>query len=116
MTPANFPQANVSLRAPEGMTEAECGTLRAHRDGTHHISLWKLTWAERLRVIWTGQVWLWVWSPHTQPPVALDARSPWAKPDGKPGPWTRWRKRRKLARAIRNAVRSAFEEAGRAKP
>ena len=78
MNPVPFPQANRNLTAPAGMTREECGDLPTFTDGRHCISLWGLSWRERLRVLFTGRVWLWVWSGHTQPPVALSAESPFA--------------------------------------
>lgn len=47
-----------------------------HRDGTV-LSRWKLTWRERLRVLFTGDVYLWVMT-FNQPlqPVKLQVEKP----------------------------------------
>jgi len=74
MEPANFKQANKNLLKPEGMTDEECGSLPVFSDGRGKcISLWKMTWRERLSALVFGKVWLWVISGQTQPPVALMA-------------------------------------------
>jgi hypothetical protein len=71
MEPMNFEQANKNLLKPVGMTDEECGSLPVFSDGTQCISLWKMTWRERLSALLFGKVWLWVISGQTQPPVAL---------------------------------------------
>ena len=73
MKPINFPQANKALLQPEGMTDEECGSLPVHTDGHTCLSLWKLSWRERLSALFFGKAWLWVYSGQTQPPVALMA-------------------------------------------
>lgn len=74
MKPIQFPEANRVLRRPEGMTEDECGDLHTHTDGQYSLSCWKMTWRERLSAFFFGNVWLWVMSGSTQPPVALEAK------------------------------------------
>ena len=73
MKPVEFPQANRNLLKPDGMTDEECGSLPVYTDGRFCVSLWKMTWKERLSVLFFGKVWLWVHSGVTQPPVALEA-------------------------------------------
>jgi hypothetical protein len=73
MEPMKFEQANRNLLKPEGMTDDECGPLPVFSDGTQCISLWKMTWRERLSALFFGKVWLFVYSGHTQPPVGLMA-------------------------------------------
>lgn len=36
-------------------------------------SCWKMTWQERLKVLYTGQVWFSVWG-NTHPPIKLTVR------------------------------------------
>lgn len=72
MEPDKFPQANKNLLKPEGMTE-ECGDLPVFTDGNQCISLWSMTWRERLSALFFGRVWLFVHSGQTQPPVGLMA-------------------------------------------
>lgn len=78
MKPTRFPQQNAELQPPLGMTEAECGVLAVHRNGTHCISRWRPSFGERLRIALGAPVWLWIWSGMTQPPVGLTVESPFA--------------------------------------
>ena len=71
MEPKSFEQANRNLLKPEGMTDEECSSLPVFTDGKVCISLWQLTWGERLKALFFGKVWLFVHSGSTQPPVAL---------------------------------------------
>lgn len=73
MEPIQFKQANKNLLKPQGMTDEECGSLPVFTDGKVCISLWKMTWRERLSALFFGKVWLWVHSGQTQPPVGLEA-------------------------------------------
>ena len=38
------------------------------------LSCWKMTWKERLEVLLTGRVWLWVIGHH--PPVSVEGENP----------------------------------------
>jgi len=71
MEPKKFAQANKNLLKPEGMTDEECNSLPVFTDGKVCISLWQMTWGERLKALFFGKVWLFVHSGQTQPPVAL---------------------------------------------
>jgi hypothetical protein len=71
MEPINFEQANKNLLKPEGWTDEQCGSLPVFTDGQQCISLWKMTWGERLSALFFGKVWLYVISGQTQPPVSL---------------------------------------------
>jgi hypothetical protein len=71
MEPMNFKQSNKDLLKPEGWTDEECATLPVFTDGKQCISLWKMTWRERLSALLFGKVWLFVISGQTQPPVGL---------------------------------------------
>jgi len=73
MEPRAFEQANKNLLKPEGMTDEECGSLPVFTDGKQCVSLWQMTWRERLSTLFFGRVWLIVWSGQTQPPVSLMA-------------------------------------------
>lgn len=73
MEPVNFKQATKTLGPPKGMTSEECGNLPVFTDGTQCISLWKMTWRERLSALLFGKVWLFVVNGQTQPPVFLMA-------------------------------------------
>jgi hypothetical protein len=73
MEPIEFEQANKNLLKPEGMSDEECGSLPVFTDGKQCISLWKMTWGERLSALFFGKIWLFVHMGQTQPPVALMA-------------------------------------------
>ena len=71
--PIKFEQANQLVSRPLEMSKEECGELYIFSDGQYCISLWQMSWKERLSALFFGRVWLWVYSGHTQPPVALEA-------------------------------------------
>jgi len=71
MKPMKFAESNKVLTKPKGMTDKECGPLHVYSDGKHCISLWKLTFAERVKGLLFGNLWLYIWSGETQPPVAI---------------------------------------------
>ena len=77
MKPSNFRQSNKTLTKPLGMTEEECGSLPVWTDDERCLSLWKGTWRDRLLFLIKGEIWLWVWSGHTQPPVSVTTIDPW---------------------------------------
>lgn len=72
MKPIDFPQVNVRLGPPSGMTTDECGALPVYSDGNLCISLWSLSWLERVNVLLFGRVWLYVIAGRSQPPVSLE--------------------------------------------
>lgn len=53
------------------MTEKECQSLHVWSDGKQCVSCWKLSFKERLNVLFNGKVWLGVLSGKSQPPVFL---------------------------------------------
>lgn len=71
MEPIQFPQANKNLLKPENMTDEECSSLPVFTDGQQCISLWKMTWIERLNVLLFGKLWVFVISGYTQPPIGF---------------------------------------------
>lgn len=71
MVPEKFPEANKNLLKPSSMTDEECKSLWVYNDGSQCISRWRLTWRERLKVLFFGRAWLSVHAGHTQPPVWL---------------------------------------------
>jgi len=83
MRPVPFCESNGTLTAPVGMKD--CGDLPVHRDGAHCISCWQLSAAERLRLLFTGRVWLWVFAGSTHPPIAIEARFPFVKANARDG-------------------------------
>lgn len=71
LMPVKFPQANRNLTKPSNMDDDECGSLWVFTDGECCISCWKLTFWQRLAVLFHGTIWLSVLSGNTQPPVWL---------------------------------------------
>lgn len=71
MKPIDFPQSTKVLQRPSTMTEQECQSLHVWNDGKQCVSCWKLSFKERMKVLFHGKVWLGVLSGKTQPPVFL---------------------------------------------
>lgn len=69
MTPIKFHEQNSVLLKPEGMTDEQCISLPCFRNGEQVISRWQMTWAERIKVLFTGKLWVSVWSGRTAPPI-----------------------------------------------
>lgn len=67
MKPIRFKEANCTLIG-DG-----CDDLPTFTDGEQSLSLWGMTWKERLLVLLYGRVWLPVRSGETQPPVWISA-------------------------------------------
>jgi hypothetical protein len=76
MKAVNFKYSNVTLGRPTGMTKDECGALPAYTEGEYCLSHWKMSWRERIQVILTGKIWLWVWFGSSQPPVNITTYYP----------------------------------------
>lgn len=74
MRAIEFKEQNVIYTKPANMTDEECGSLPAFRDGVNNISCWKMSVKERLKVFFTGIVWINVLS--IQPPIWLDVDRP----------------------------------------
>ncbi len=71
MKPLEFEQQSDILGKPDTMTDEECGPLPIYSDGQQCISLWRMSWRERVSSLLFGRVWLHVHSGRTQPPVGL---------------------------------------------
>ncbi len=80
MKPIDFPQSTKVLQKPSEMTDKECSPLPVWSDGRQCVSCWKPTLIERLKIMFTGKVWLGVVSGTTQPPVFLSGELPFVKP------------------------------------
>jgi len=75
MNPKHFKEATIELKKPEGMTDDECGSLHIfQQDNGTCISLWTVSFWERLKFLFHGHIWLGVLSGTTQPPVWLDCK------------------------------------------
>ena len=76
MKAIKFPEANKTLLANN---IPNCVDLHVFNDGEKSISLWKASLKDRLKILFTGNIWLWVFSGHTAPPVCADADYPFVK-------------------------------------
>ena len=76
MTPIEFKGQTLVLRKPAGMSDEECSPLPIARLDDTCVSCWRMSWRERLKVLWTGRVWLGVLSGQTQPPVYVTVERP----------------------------------------
>lgn len=72
MEPIFFEEATKELKKPDSMTDEECSSLWVWNDGQQSISCWKLTWKERLKLLFHGKVWVGVVAGRTQPPIWVD--------------------------------------------
>ena len=73
--PATFPESNTVWKGwPAKKGREAVGDLPSFREGDRTISCWKLTPWERLRVLFTGRVWLHVIG--NQPPVCVQGHYP----------------------------------------
>jgi hypothetical protein len=81
MKPSNFPNSNKVLNPPTGMTN--CVPLHVFCDNEVCISKWTPSWKDKLNLLFRGEIWLYVMSGKTQPPVALTTNDPWVKTSNK---------------------------------
>ena len=58
----------------------DCEDLPVYTDGKQCVSCWKMSFKERIKVLFTGRVWLGVIGHRTQPPVWLDGNKPFIEP------------------------------------
>ena len=76
MKPEAFKEANTVLLKPPDMSDDECRSLSTHVGDGQIISKWKLTLWERIKILFTGRLWLSVLAKETHPPVALSVDFP----------------------------------------
>ena len=73
MKPLKFKEATIELKKPASMTDEDCGSLYIHQSTNGEcISLWSISFWERLKFLFHGKLWLGVVSGKTQPPVWLN--------------------------------------------
>lgn len=73
MKPTKFKESNVTFTAP-GLIP-ECGDLPAYVNQKQIISCWKASFLERLKILFTGNVWIAIRG-KKQPPMWLDGSVP----------------------------------------
>ena len=78
MKPIEFKQMNITFQKPHGFTDVQCGPLPALRHDNGIISCWKMSWRERIKVLFTGVIWFDVIS-YNQPPIWPGVDSPFGK-------------------------------------
>lgn len=74
MKPIPFKGQTIELQPNPNQLEIdglEVGTLPIYTDGEQCVSCWKMTFTERLKALWFGNVWIFIHSGRTQPPVAV---------------------------------------------
>ena len=77
MTPTSFPEQNIIFNPPEGMEE-RCDPLPAFRGDGQVISCWRLTFWERVKLLFTGRLWFSVIG-NAQPPIWLGVHCPFIR-------------------------------------
>jgi len=75
MKPINFKESNKTFLRPESMTDDQCRPLRVYQDDKYIISKWKLTFFERIQILFSGIIWLCVHANYT-PPISVDLKNP----------------------------------------
>lgn len=80
MIASDFPESNLVLHAPSGMTAEECTPLNVFRGADANgqgvvISCWKITREELAEVARTGRIWLGIIG-QTMPPVYMSGTNP----------------------------------------
>ena len=75
--PVAFLEANTVWKGwPADETRSEVMDLHAHKDDRNQsISCWRMSWRERIRILFTGRVWLSVMG-EQHPPVCVMGETP----------------------------------------
>lgn len=80
MNPIKFKESNKTLLAPKGMEN--CVDLHTHVLIGHPVitSCWGMTWRDRVRALFTGRIWLQVWTQAgTHEPMSVFTENPFPK-------------------------------------
>ena len=81
MIPVEVRESNKKFIKPASMTDDECGVLPVYQHDHHIISCWKLTFKERIQILFKGIVWLWIRGVK-QAPVSLGCENPFVNTGG----------------------------------
>ena len=76
MKPIKFKEANKELQKPVDMTIEQCSPLHIIQTGNICISCWRVSFKEKLILLFSGKLWLTVRSGQTQPPVKITIDKP----------------------------------------
>lgn len=68
MEPIEFPQMNSKLLAGD---IPNCDDLPVCKDGRRIVSIWRMSWREKLSALFFGTVFVSVLAPRTSPPIAV---------------------------------------------
>lgn len=74
-----FKEQNIVFGKPEGWTDEQCCSLPAYWGEDQIISCWKLSFKERIKLLFMGIMWLCIYS-NVQPPVYLTTDNPFIEP------------------------------------
>lgn len=77
MLPVKFTGYNKTLVAPpdwDTATKGPCVDLYVNNDGVTSLSVWKLAWRERFKILFGAKMVLCVIAGDTQPPVMLSVQ------------------------------------------
>lgn len=75
MNPIRFAEANIVMKRPANMTEAECADVHAFRDGKQVVTAWRPTPEELVKINLGEPVWL-VLVGRTMAPALVTADRP----------------------------------------
>ena len=78
MNPVEFKEQNTIFNKPQNMTDEECCSLPAYKSDEGIISCWQLSLLERIKILFKGQIWLFILS-ENQPPVWIGVDTPFKK-------------------------------------
>lgn len=73
MEPKRFKESNITFTRPANMPNV--GDLPAYRNRKQIISCWKASFADRLRILFTGNVWIGIMG-QVQPPIWVEGKVP----------------------------------------
>ena len=73
MTPVNFPESNLTLKAGDN---PDCLDLPTFRGDGHIISKWKLSWRERFKALFQGHIWTQIRTERTHAPILPSVDTP----------------------------------------
>lgn len=78
VNPIDFEQSNMTWHKPKNMSN--CVDLKVYRapEDEFSISCWKAPLKERIKFLFSGIAWLWVFG-ATHPPVIVSVQDPFAK-------------------------------------
>lgn len=80
MRPEVFPEATGTLSGGPAVlfaTDQDVKDLPVYRGGGQVISCWRLAWRERLRLLFTGKVWLRILGSN-HAPVSVETERPFS--------------------------------------